>query len=464
MHNYEDFLYEKTNVGGNHGFEPVCDHPFLFDFQRSLVEWATLKGRAAILADCGLGKTAMQLAWADNVVRKTNGRVLILTPLAVASQTVREAGKFGIEAKQSRDGSINCAITVTNYEQLAKFNASDFAGVVCDESSILKNFKGMIKHDVTRFMSKLKYRLLCSATCAPNDYIELGTSSEALGELGYMDMISKFFKADDGRAAIGRSGHDTYRFGEGGKSNKFRFRGHAEKHFWRWVCSWARAVRTPADLGFDDSRYKLPELITRSHVVTARESMPGMLFDLPAVTLEEQRHERRRTIGQRCEMAAEIANGTDQPVISWCHLNDEGDALEDMIPDAAQVAGRHDDDHKEALFNDFINGNLRVLVTKPKIGGFGLNFQHCAHQTFFPSHSFEQWYQAIRRSWRFGQTRPVTVDVITSECESRVLANMNHKARAAEKMFAELVANMRDELAIMRENDHTKKQGVPSWL
>lgn len=462
---YEGFLYEKTNIGGNHGFAPVFDADFLFDFQRELVEWATLKGRAAILADCGLGKTAMQLAWAQNVVQHTGGRVLILTPLAVAAQTVREGDKFGIEAKQSRDGSIGADIVVTNYEQLGKFDRNDFVGVVCDESSILKNFRGKIKDDVTRFMSKMKYRLLCSATCAPNDYIELGTSSEALGELGYMDMISKFFKPDDGRgAAIGRGGHGAYRKGHEVVRNKFRFRGHAEKHFWRWVCSWARAVRTPADLGFDDGAYQLPELITRSHIVHARERLPGMLFDLPAITLEEQRHERRRTINQRCEMAAEIANATDQPVICWCHLNDEGETLEKMIPDAAQVAGRHDDDYKESTFNDFVNGRVRVLITKPKIGGFGLNFQHCAHQTFFPSHSFEQWYQAIRRSWRFGQKRPVVVDVITSECESRVLSNMQAKAAAADKMFAELVANMRDELAIMRDNDHTQKQGVPSWL
>jgi hypothetical protein len=462
---YSKFLDRKTHLHGDFGFEPTWLPDYLFDFQRALVEWSTRQGRAAILADCGLGKTPMQLVWAENVCRHTDGKVLILTPLAVGAQTVTEATKFGVEAEQSRDGHVGPRITVTNYEQLEHFDPTDFVGVVCDESSILKNSRGTTKDRVTRFMTKMPYRLLCTATCAPNDYTEIGTSSEALGEMAFMDMISTFFKADDGRAAIGRSGHDSYRFGKGSPfQSKFRFRGHSEEFFWRWVCSWARAIRKPSDMGFDDGKFILPEMSTNLHVVKARERLPGMLFDLPAVTLEEQRHERRRTIDQRCDMAASIANGTTEPVICWCHLNDEGQTLARMIPDAEEVAGAHDDEHKERVLTEFAKGNVRVLVTKPKIGGFGLNFQHCSRQTFFPSHSFEQWYQAIRRSWRFGQTRPVTIDVITSECESRVLSNMQRKAEAASQMFERLVANMNDELRMMVERDSTKQAEVPAWM
>lgn len=460
---YTAFLDNKGQSWTDHGFDPVWMPDFLFDFQRALVEWACRKGRSAILADCGLGKTAMQLVWAENICRKTDGKVLILTPLAVGPQTVAEGEKFGVDCQHSRDGHVADRITVTNYEQLDKFSPADFAGVVCDESSILKNARGVTKTAVTRFMSKMSYRLLCTATCAPNDYTEIGTSSEALGELSFMDMISAFFKADDGRAAIGRSGHDSYRFAQHG-GPKFRFRGHAEHHFWRWVCSWARAVRKPSDLGFDDGRFKLPKLVVNQHTVAARETLEGMLFDLPAVTLEEQRAERRRTLSERCEMAAEITNNVQEPVICWCHLNPEGDLLTKLIPDAEQVAGSDSDEHKEKVLTEFAKGNIRVLVTKPKIGGFGMNFQHCARQTFFPSHSFEQWYQAIRRSWRFGQTRPVKVDVITSECESRVLENMQRKAEAAERMFENLVASMNNELRMQREQGPKTQQEVPSWL
>lgn len=454
LQDYSRFLDRKTHLGNDSGFEPLFMPDFLFPFQRSLTTWAINKGRSAIFADCGLGKTAMQLVWAQNMVKKTCKPVLILTPLSVGSQTVREAEKFGIEAKQSRDGSIAAPITVTNYQQLHKFDWKQFGGVVCDESSILKNFDGAIKGQVTEFMRKLPYRLLCTATAAPNDYIELGTSSEALGQLGFMDMLNRFFK----KAEQTTSRSDEFR------SGVYRFRGHSQHDFWRWVCSWARAVRKPSDIGFPDDGYALPQLVTSEHVVTARTRNPEMLFDLPAIGLAEQRSERRRTIQERCEMAAEMVAHTGKPAVAWCHLNEEGRMLEKMIPGAVEVDGNDSDDFKEETFDAFARGEIRVLISKPVIAGFGLNWQHCAHQTFFPSHSFEQWYQAIRRCWRFGQKNTVRVDVISSEGEAGVLANMNRKAIQAEQMFQKLVELINYELRIEKQNLHTKQQEIPSWL
>jgi len=451
---YAAFIESKTHLGGSFGFSPVFMPDFLFPFQKSLVEWAVKRGRAAIFADCGLGKTPMQLVWAQNVVEKTNKPVLILTPLAVGPQTVREAEKFGIEAKQSRDGSVAASITITNYQQLHKFDWKQFSGVICDESSILKNFDGKIKSEVTEFMRKLPFRLLCTATAAPNDYIELGTSSEALGELGFMDMLSRFFK----KAEATTSRSDEFR------ANIYRFRGHSEHDFWRWVCSWARAVRKPSDVGCSNDGYELPKLTTIEHVIQAARPREDLLFDMPAVTLKEQREERRRTLKERCEMAAKLIADTKKPAVAWCHLNDEGHLLENLIKGAVEVEGNDSDEYKEETFEAFARGEIRVLVSKPVIAGFGLNWQHCAHQTFFPSHSFEQWYQSIRRCWRFGQTSPVCVDMIASEGERGVLSNLNRKADAAAQMFEKLVALINNELRIKQQNKNTKQQENPSWL
>jgi hypothetical protein len=453
---YDEFIDDKAQLGGNHGFEPVWMPDFLFPFQRALVQWSLLKGRSAIFADCGLGKTPMQLVWAQNVAMKTVKPTLILTPLAVAGQTVRESAKFGIEAAQSRDGKIAAPICLANYERLHYFKPDDFGGVVCDESSILKNFDGVTRAAVTDFMRKIPYRLLCTATAAPNDYIELGTSSEAIGDLGYMDMLGRFFKANNGSL---HPMHHTRAI----QGDKWRFRGHAEHDFWRWVCSWARAVRKPSDLGFSDDDFALPPLETIQHIVTAQVKPEGFLFDMPAHTLQEQRNERRRSLTERCEKAASLIAPRNCSV-AWCNLNDEGDLLEEIIPGAQQVSGTDSDDEKEEKFEAFARGDIRVMISKPSIAGLGLNWQHCAHQTFFPSHSFEQWYQAIRRSWRFGQKRPVHIDVITSEGEARVLANLQRKAAAAEEMFSQLVALMNDELSIKKTNRFTNQLQTPSWL
>lgn len=450
---YSEFINRKSQAGGDHGFAPLWLPSSLFDFQRHLTEWAIRRGRAAVFADCGLGKTAIQLAWAENVVRHTNRPVLVLTPLAVGQQTVREGEKFGVECVRSADGKspAGARVVVTNYERLRHFDPADFAGVVCDESSILKNFDGKTKAAVTEFMRTIKYRLLCTATAAPNDYVELGTSAEALGELGYHDMIGRFFVQVTSKDRLGWG------------RTKYRLRGHAEISFWRWVCSWARAVRRPSDLGFDDGSFVLPELTTNEHIVKADAPRPGWLFNMPAMTLEDEREERRHTLSERCELVASLVSHK-RPAVVWCHLNEEGDRLAGLIRGAEQVSGSDTDERKEELFDAFAAGQVRVLVTKPVIAGFGLNWQHCAHQTFFPSHSFEQWYQAVRRCWRFGQKKPVTVDMVTSEGEAGVLGNLKSKADAADGMFARLVELMNRPEYIRRERDFNNREELPSWL
>ena len=453
---YSDFILSKSHSGGDFGFAPIALPSYLFDFQSAMVDWALRKGRAALFEDCGLGKTPQELVWADNVVRHTNGRVLFCAPLAVAFQVAREAEKFGVDVTVSRDGKIGGpGIYLTNYERLGLFDSSDFVGMVCDESSILKSFDGATKTAITTFMRKLPYRLLATATAAPNDYIELGTSAEALGHLGYMDMLNRFFKNDLNNSATGRMR---------GEVIKWRLKGHAEEPFWRWVASWSRAMRKPSDIGFDDARFNLPPLNEREHVVSVESIAEGMLFELPAVGLKEQREERRRTLTERCEQAASLVSGTGQPAIVWCELNDEGDLLESLIPDAVQVSGSDSDDSKEEKLRGFADGKARVLITKPKIGAWGLNFQHCAHMTFFPSHSYEQTYQAIRRCWRFGQKRPVTVDYVTTEGGRGIMRNFQRKAAKADAMFANLVAHQNAELAIERASAFTKKMEVPTWV
>jgi len=452
---YAQFLGRRSQSPIGSGLRDADLSPMLFDYQEHLVRWSLAHSRTGIFADCGLGKTPMLLSWADAIVRATNRNILVLTPLAVAAQMTREAEKFQIEAKRSLCGEVHRGITITNYERLHLLNPSDFVGVVCDESSILKNFNGARKTAITDFMRKVEYRLLDTATAAPNDFMELGTSSEALGYLGHMDMLNRFFKNDLNNSASGRMR---------GEVIKWRLKGHAEQPFWRWVCSWARAMRKPSDLGFDDSRLILPPLTAQEHIVEVNTPPEGMLFNLPAVGLKEQRKEMRRTIGDRCEKMASLVNGTGQPALVWCHLNDEGDDLERMIPGCVQVSGADSDDAKEEKLLAFADGSARVLVTKPKIGAWGLNFQHCAHVALFPSHSFEQYYQSIRRCWRFGQTRPVHVDIVATEGVSGVLKNMQRKAAQADQMFANLVAEMNDSIGVTAQSTFTKTEFMPSWL
>jgi hypothetical protein len=404
----------------------------------------------------------MQLVWADQIGRRTGKPVLIVTPLAVGFQTVGEAHKFGMEAVISRDGKAAGPITVTNYERLHLFDRADFGGMVCDESSAIKSFDGVHRALVTDFMRKMEYRLLCTATAAPNDYIELGTSSEALGYLGHMDMLNRFFRNDNNTSDTRGhwKGHAAPRSFAG---QQWRFKGHAEDAFWRWVASWARAMRKPSDLGFDDSGFHLPPLEHRQHIVEARTRPEGTLFDLPAIGMDEERAEARRTLNERCEAVADLLHGADSAV-AWCQLNPEGDLLTKLIPGAVQVSGADDPDDKEAKLLAFSRGDIRVLVTKPKIGAWGLNWQHCNRMTFFPSHSYEQYYQAVRRSWRFGQKRPVIVDIVTTSGGARVLDNLERKADQASRMFDALVAHMSDAMAIDRSAHYTKTVEVPPWL
>ena len=462
---YSDFLASKAQLDDGDGFAPVWMPDFLFDFQAYLVEWTLRKGRAASLEDCGMGKTIQFLVWAENVVRFTNKNVIIFAPMAVTHQIAREGAKFGIEVNVALDGKVRRGINVVNYDRIHYFDPNDFVGAACDESAAIKSFDGVRKQQITDFMRKMRYRQLYTATPAPNEYIELGTSSEALGYLGYMDMLSRFFKNNHGNSikpSVFR--HGGKNFNQLDDNAKWRFKGHAEGPFWRWVASWARAIRKPSDIGFDDGPFILPPLIERQHLVDTRSAPDGMLFALPAVGLSEQRAERRRTIDERCEMAANLVNGTGKPAVVWCHLNDEGDALEEMIPDAIQISGADSDDAKEEKFVAFIEGKARVLVTKGSIGAWGLNFQHCAHSVSFPTHSFEESYQSIRRFWRFGQVQPVIRDIVTTEGEKSVLANLKRKEAAADKMFADLIAHMNDALRIDRSLAFNKEAETPAWL
>ena len=363
-----------------------------------------------------------------------------------------EAAKFDLEAVRSMDGKIpeNAGIVTTNYERLARFDPDMFGGVVCDESSIIKNFDGSRKDEITEFMRRVRYRLLCSATPSPNDYIELGTSSEALGYLGYMDMLAMFFKNDEDSLHPMSMG------------SKWRFKTHAQRDFWRWMCSWSRAARKPSDLGFENGRFVLPDLIEREHVVESVVRC-GDHFAMPATNLQEEREERRATLTQRCERAAGILANNESGV-AWCHLNDEADSLVSMIPDAKQVKGGDSDELKEELFTAFRRGQLRVIVTKPKIAAYGINWQHCNRMTYFADHSFEQYYQAVRRFWRFGQEREVQSHVITTEGLIGVTKNLKRKAAAAEAMFESMVEQMNDALGLKRFHPHNQKQEIPAWL
>jgi len=434
---------------------------FLFPFQQSLFAWAIKKGRGALFADCGLGKTPMQLVWSENVVRKTNRSVLILTPLAVAQQTVGEAAKFSIEARRS-SGNLEAGahIVVTNYEKLSHFRPEDFAGVVCDESSAIKAFNGRRRAEVTEFMRTVPHRLLCTATAAPNDYIELGTSSEALGEMGQVDMLGRFFKNENNTCDTKKK----WRGQDGGSGGNWRFKGHAEAAYWKWVCSWARACRKPSDIGFSDELFRLPDLIEREHIVEVKTAAPGFLFSMPARNFFEEREERRRTIKERCDMAAALVANTGKPAVVWCHMNDEGNLLAKLIPGAVQVSGKDSDETKEAAYEGFVSGAIRVLITKPKIGAWGLNWQHCAHVVTFASHSYEQYYQSVRRCWRFGQKSPVVVDLVATEGEQGVKNNLRRKSEATDRMFTELVAHMNDAMRIDSKIKYEKKVKVPTWL
>lgn len=439
---YQSFIRSKSQWHNDHGIKVGSLPSFLYDFQAHLVEWALRKGRAAIFADCGLGKTALMLAWANEIVKQENKPILIVAPLAVVPQTVEEGKKFGIPV--SRDGKEK--IQIVNYDRLHQVDPNQYIGVICDESSILKSYSGSTRNAIIDFMRPAKYRLLCSATPSPNDYTELGNSCEALGIMRRVEMLASYFV------------HDS------GNTSKWRLRGHGKDPFWQFVASWARAIRKPSDIGFDDTKFVLPELIHHEHVLPSPVPS-GSLFVTIASTLEEQRAERKRTLVDRCEKVAEIANQNNDPFIAWCSLNDESQTISKLVNGCVDVSGSMSEEDKEESFSAFRRGEIRAIVTKPTMAAFGLNWQHCNQMTFFPSHSHEQYYQALRRCWRFGQSKPVNVHIVTTEAEHAVLSNLLQKEHAANDMFKEIIKNMK---AYYKEKSQSyipsKKMEIPQWL
>lgn len=454
---YEDFLAHKAQVDPPTGLSDLPDLPdALFDFQADIVRWALRRGRSALFAGTGLGKTLMALSWADAIVRATGHNVLILTPLAVAAQFIREADKFGISAKQARKQSeVASGVTVTNYEKLEHFDLSSFGGVVLDESSILKAYDGKTRTMLIEACQQIPFRLAATATPAPNDFMELGNHAEFLGVMSYTDMLAMFFTHD------------------GGETQKWRLKGHAEGAFWRWMCSWSVMLRHPRDLGYDVAGFDLPPLNQQQHTVDVEYKPNGdTLFPLEARTMQERIKARKDTVQERVDMAAALTPD-DKPFVWWCNLNGESEALAKAIPGAVEVRGSDSEAEKERKLIAFSNGETRVLITKPKICGFGMNWQHCADTGFVGlNDSFEQVYQAIRRFWRFGQTKPVNVHFIAAETEGAVVANIRRKEADAERMAKAMVSHMADlssqvvRGATRDRPDYQPTQSViiPEWL
>ncbi len=452
---YKDFIESKKHSIGNDGFDPVYIPNMAFDFQREIITRAVKKGRMAVFADTGLGKTLMQLSIAQNVVLKTNKKVLILTPLAVAFQFILEAEKMGItDIEYSKDGTHSKSIIICNYERLHYFKKEDFKGVILDESSILKNFEGKIKNEVTSFVKKIPYRFLSTATPSPNDFIELGTSSEVLGYMGYMDMLGTFFKNNQ---------NDTG--GRNNIGNKFYLKPHAEKDFFNWVNQWAIMVKMPSDLGFSDERYILPDLITNTHTIKNQSliNVDGQvqMFTPIAKTMTEVRHEQKMTEYERCLKAVELAKG--KVSVYWCNTNKESEILKELDPEAVEIIGSLSIEKKEKILLDFANGNIKRIITKAKITGMGLNWQHCNHCVFFPTWSYEQMYQAYRRFWRFGQKNNVTVDLVISDGQTRVIDALKQKTEKAKELYKNLVDSVNGSYN-QKVKEFNKKVELPKFI
>ena len=432
--NYTEFLESKKHSIGEFGFNANYIPDIAFDFQKYIIEKAVKKGRIAIFADTGLGKTLIQLSIANNIIRQTNKKVLILTPLAVAFQFILEAEKLGIDdIEYSKDGKHTKKIVVCNYERLHYFNENDFVGVILDESSILKNFDGKIKNSITSFIKKVPYRFLSTATPSPNDYIELGTSAEALGYMGYTDMLSKFFKNNGNSIDIRHAGCEWY------------LKPHAENDFWKWVSQWSISMRKPSDLGYSDEKYILPSLIENKHTVINEKPLDingqMQMFNMPAINFFEIKKETRNTLDKRCYKAVELANKHDITVY-WVNLNDEAKLINQYDKNTFEIKGSMNIDKKEELLIAFAKGEIKKLITKTKITAFGLNWQHCNHTTYFPTYSYEQYYQAIRRFWRFGQKKNVNVDLVLSDGQTRIMDSLSVKKDKANDMFTKLSNNV----------------------
>ena len=446
---YDKFLEGKV-VGDVYGGFVAGDlNRSLFDFQDAIARWALKKGRAAVFADTGLGKTLTQLSWADAVVNHTGGRVLIVAPLCVAQQTMEEGARFGIDVTYCRHQNEPVAshIVITNYEMLVHFDASEFVGVVLDESSILKGEDSKTRHAVISKFAETPYRLSCTATPSPNDYMELGSQAEFLGVMRHTEMLAMFFTHD------------------GGDTSKWRLKGHGKTKFWEWLATWAAFVRSPSDLGFDGSRYILPPM----HVVDCMIEV-----DAPrANTMTERRVARKDSVQARCKLLADMVNMSDEPWVIWCNLNDESSLLAQMIPDAVEVYGSLNPHKKEELLTQFSHGKARVIISKAKICGFGLNWQHCRNVAFVGlDDSFEKYYQAVRRCYRFGQKREVYVYIIYTSAEGAVKNNLDRKQSQADVMADQMVSHMREFTrrevvgTIKERTDYnpTKSIKLPSWM
>lgn len=459
MSAYLDFLARKAIIDPPTGIDEPGDLPAaLFPFQRDIVRWALKRGRAALFAGTGLGKSLMELSWAQAVHRHTGKPILHLAPLAVTAQMIREGDKFGIEARQvSTPDDCGPGINVTNYQKIHHFDLSSFGGVILDESSILKSTDGHYRTRLIELCQSIPFRLAATSTPAPNDFMELGNHAEFLGIMSYTDMLATFFVHD------------------GGDTQKWRLKGHAENEFWKWMASWAVMLRKPSDLGYSDEGYNLPPLRFESHTVGA-EYAPnietGLLFPMHAETLSERIAARRATVDQRCDLAARITP-SDRPFVWWCNLNSEAEALAKAIPGAVNLHGGLSEDEKERILLGFSDGEIRVLVTKATLAGFGMNWQHCADTGFVGlNDSFEQFYQAVRRFWRFGQTKPVTCHIIASELEGATVANIRRKEANADRMAAAMVMHMADlsSAAVrgsVRDTPNYNPQQpviIPAWL
>ena len=434
---YNEFIQNKKHLLGSFGFKPNFIPDCAFDFQAYVIEESVKKGRIANFLDTGLGKTLIQLSIAQNIVNHTNKRVLILTPLAVGFQFIKEARDRNIttDIYQTKKGELSDKkIIVCNYERLHYLRSSDFEGVILDESSILKNYEGKIKHQVTEFIKKVKYRFLATATPSPNDFIELGTSSEVLGYMGYMDMLTKFFKNNQNSVDS-----KNRNIGE-----KFYLKPHAEKDFFAWVNQWSIMCKMPSDLGFSNDGYELPKLHTNKHVVKNQSliDVDGQvqMFTPIAKTMTEVRHEQKQTEEKRSEKAVELAHGKTS--VYWCNTNNESSLLKSMDLEAVEITGSMTIDKKEGILLDFAEGNIKRLITKAKMTSMGLNWQHCNHTVFFPTWSYEQYYQAIRRFWRFGQKREVTCDMVISDGQTRVLEALQQKTQKSIELYQNLIINV----------------------
>jgi len=440
MKTYLNFIKSKVHSTQNSGLSKFSINENMFDFQKYITEILIKKGRGAGFLDTGTGKTLIELCIAHNYAIQTNKRVLIITPLAVAFQFIKEAEKFGIsDIAYSKDGALKTKIVVCNYERLSKFSSKDFICVILDESSILKNSEGALRTDIIFFLKKVKYRYLFTATPSPNDFEELGNSSEALGNLGYTDMLNKFFSNSENTIKPQDIGI------------KWILKTHAYKYFFQWISTWAIAMKKPSNLGFSDKGFELPNLIENDNYIKkyTNWNIGGQptFFGIQAKTMSEVRDEQRKTIVERCELAYELAS-KHKISVYWCNRINESSLLHKLDKDSVELKGSMDIDKKESILLDFAKGNISKLITKSTITGFGLNWQHCAHTIYFPTFSYEQYYQAIRRFYRYGQVNDVTVDRVLSNGMNRVLIAHKEKAKKAVELFQQLQLAINSEYKI----------------